>query len=91
MIIKQGLVNEINLADIQKRTISLSSATEQVITGVHHFENLKASQLKVGDFEGESINGITLNDLRDSVLLRNVEQNIHNNIQFQDVVAQSNK
>jgi hypothetical protein len=47
--------------------------------------------LKVNDFESDSINGIILDDFRDSVLLRNVEQDIRNNIQFQCAVAQSKR
>lgn len=79
-----------DLVDLNRRSIKLSSTSEQLITGSHQFKTVHANTLTIGVLNSTFINDIDLNFMTNSVLLRDVEQNISNHIIFQDLIVSSN-
>lgn len=79
-----------NLTDLSQRAVQLKSGSVQLITGHHSFESFEVQDtLKIKRYNGPSINGVRVANLTDAVLLRNLDQNISNQIIFQDVIASS--
>lgn len=80
-----------NLTELSQRAVKLSSDSEQLITGFHSFDEVEVRDtLMIKNFNGPSINGVSIANLTNSVLLRNFDQEIPNRIVFQDIIGSSN-
>lgn len=79
-----------NLTDLYRRSVKVSSKSEQNVTANHRFQTVRITgQMKADLMNSPKINNVGISDLTSLVLLRDVEQTISSTIMFQDVVVQS--
>ncbi|KAI9558066.1 hypothetical protein GHT06_014819 [Daphnia sinensis] len=87
-ILPETVVSNVSFSDLNRRTVKLSSSTDQNVTAFHQFLSIEASGfLAVESLNSSRINEIDISQITSSVLLQDTEQNITNRIKFQDVVA----
>ncbi len=87
---QQKLISNVNLSDLNQRSVKLASVIEQQITAFHRFQSVQTNGiLAVESLNSSRINEVDVKYLTSSVLLRDTNQSISNHITFQDVVASS--
>lgn len=83
-------MSNVSLSDLSRRSVKLLPKTEQRITASHLFTTIQTNNLSVGLLNSLLINDVGIDHITNSVLLRDIEQNISNHVIFQNLVASSN-